>query len=200
MSLRWRIAAAVAGLLVVFALVLGMVVTAVVSGTLENYQRTLLAADAEQLQQLYRQDTPGSAGDGELLGGSSIAIFDSTGDEFSNNKKLEIPRQEVIAASQGSRFWRSERLLVLLEPIAIAPNTPKKVLVVAASAEYINDLASRVQVATAITTAVLVVLALLAGYVLAQLGLRPLVSVARQAQELSITQVQATNSVCWSKP
>jgi two-component system, OmpR family, sensor kinase len=191
MSLRWRIAAAVAGLLVVFALVLGIVVSAVVSSTLENYQRTLLAADAEQLQQLYRQDAPGRVRERELLGGSSIAIFENTGREFINPKELEIPQSEVIAATKGSRFWRSKRLLVLLEPTVVAGSSA--ILAVATSAEYINDLASRVQVATAITTAVLLVLALLAGYVLAQLGLRPLVSVARQAQELSEKNLKPLN-------
>lgn len=186
MSLRWRVAAAVAGLLVLFAVVLGAVVSAVVSSTLENYQRTLLAADAEQLQLVYASDKPGEAKNGDLLGGSRVAIFTKSGNDFNNDKNLEIPRSEIIAAAKEARFWRSERLLVRLEPIPTIGN----VLAVAASAEYINDLASRVQTATFFTTAVLVVIALFAGYLLAQLGLRPLVGVARQAQELSETNLK----------
>jgi two-component system, OmpR family, sensor kinase len=193
MSLRWRIAAAVAGLLVVFALVLGTVVSAVVSSTLENYQRTLLAADAEQLQQLLGGNTLGSIPSQELLGGTRYAIFNRDGSVFQSSSRLEIPPQEIQNASLLGRFWRSSRLLVRLEPIAILSDTPNKVLAVAASAEYINDLAARVQVAIAITTAVLVVMALLAGYILAQLGLRPLVSVARQAQELSEKNLKPLN-------
>jgi two-component system, OmpR family, sensor kinase len=189
MSLRWRIASAVAVLLVLFAVVLGTVVSAVVSSTLETYQRTLLEADAEQLQQLYRNDSPGAVKNRELLGGSSIAIFRSNGTALENPKNLEIPQPEIISALEQSRFWRSERLIARLEPTVVLGSS-KAVLVVAASAEYINDLAARVQAATIIATAGLVVLALLAGYILAQLGLRPLVGVARQAQELSETNLK----------
>jgi two-component system, OmpR family, sensor kinase len=190
MSLRWRIAAAVAGLLVLFAVVLGAVVSAVVSSTLENYQRTLLAADAEQLQQLYRQDSPGSVPSQELLGGTRYAIYNRDGSVFQSPQRLEIPETEIRAASQTGRFWRSNRFMVRLEPIAILSSNPNKILAVVASAEYINDLAARVQGATILATAGLVVLALLAGYGLAQLGLRPLVGVARQAQELSETNLK----------
>lgn len=172
-------------LLVLFALTLGAVVSAVVSGTLEAYQRGLLEADAAQLQKLYASDKPGAVPSRELLGGAQFAIFNRDGTAFQSVAQLEIPSSEVMQAASGQRFWRSKRLLVLLEPIGILSVAPNKVLAVAASAEYINNLAARVQFATLVATGILVVLALLGGYLLTQLGLRPLVSVARQAQDLS---------------
>ncbi len=185
MSIRWRIAAAMAALLVLFALTLGTVVSAVVSNTLETYQRGLLESDATQLKQLYASDQLGAVPSRELLGGTRFAIFNRDGTAFQNAVQLELPVAEIQTAFAARRFWRSNQVLVLLEPIAILSSQPNKVLTIAASTEYINNLASRVQVATLIVTAILVVLALLGGYLLTQLGLRPLISVARQAQDLS---------------
>ncbi len=184
MSIRWRVAVAMAALLVLFALTLGAVVSAVVLNTLETYQRGLLEADATQLQQLYASSTPGVVPAQELLGGARVAIFKSDGSEFQNLSQLQIPVSEIQAVGQSRRFWQSENLIVLLEPLPRLPSKPQ-VLVVAASAEYINNLAARVRVATLIVTGILVLLAVLGGYLLTQLGLRPLISVARQAQELS---------------
>ena len=184
MSIRWRVAVAMAALLVLFALTLGAVVSAVVLNTLETYQRGLLEADATQLQQLYASSTPGVVPAQELLGGARVAIFKSDGSEFQNLSQLQIPVSEIQAVGGSRRFWRSENLIVLLEPLPRLPSKPQ-VLVVAASAEYINNLAARVRVATLIVTGILVLLAVLGGYLLTQLGLRPLISVARQAQELS---------------
>ena len=184
MSIRWRVAVAMAALLVLFALTLGAVVSAVVLNTLETYQRGLLEADATQLQQLYASSTPGVVPAQELLGGARVAIFKSDGSEFQNLSQLQIPTTEIQAVGGSRRFWQSENLIVLLEPL---PRLPSKsqVLVVAASAEYINNLAARVRVAILIVTGILVLLAVLGGYFLTQLGLRPLISVARQAQDLS---------------
>jgi two-component system, OmpR family, sensor kinase len=185
MSIRWRVAVAMAALLVLFALTLGAVVSAVVLNTLETYQRGLLEADATQLQELYASSTPGAVPAQEaLLGGSRVAIYKSNGEEFPNVLPLGVPISEILAVGTTRRFWRSERLIVLLEPLPRLPSKPL-VLAVAASAEYINNLASRVQVATLIVTGILVLLAVLGGYVLTLLGLRPLISVARQAQDLS---------------
>ncbi len=184
MSIRWRVAVAMAALLVLFALTLGAVVSAVVLNTLETYQRGLLEADATQLQQLYASSKPGVVPAQELLGGARVAIFKSDGSEFQNLSQLQIPVSEIQAVGGSRRFWRSENLIVLLEPLPRLPSKPQ-VLVVAASAEYINNLAARVRVATLIVTGILVLLAVLGGYLLTQLGLRPLISVARQAQELS---------------
>ena len=184
MSIRWRVAVAMAALLVLFALTLGAVVSAVVLNTLETYQRGLLEADATQLQQLYASSTPGVVPAQELLGGARVAIFKSDGSEFQNLSQLQIPVSEIQAVGGSRRFWQSKSLIVLLEPLPRLPSKPQ-VLVVAASAEYINNLAARVRVATLIVTGILVLLAVLGGYLLTQLGLRPLMSVAKQAQELS---------------
>ncbi|MFN3266635.1 MAG: sensor histidine kinase [Deinococcales bacterium] len=190
MSLRWRIATAVAGLLVLFAVVLGTVVSASVSSTLENYQRTLLEAGAEEIQNLFGSNTVGAVPSKEFLGGTRYAIYNRNGTVFQSDHPLEIPLPEIKKATEQKHFWRSNRLMVLLEPIALLSEAPNKILAVSANAEYINDLAARVQVATVFTTAALVVIALFAGYILAQLGLRPLVDVARQAQELSETNLK----------
>lgn len=190
MSLRWRVAAGMALLLVLFALTLGTVVSAVVSSTLETYQRGLLESDAKQVQKLFASNQPGAVPTNlELLGGTRYAIFYDDGRELQNPEKLEIDPNEIKLVSQTQRFWRSNQLIALLEPLPLPPSKPV-VLVVVASAGYINNLASRVQVATLIVTAILVLLALLGGYVLAQLGLRPLMSVARQAQDLSETNLK----------
>jgi two-component system, OmpR family, sensor kinase len=190
MSIRWRIAVAMAALLVVFAVALGAVVSAVVFNTLETYQRGLLEADAIKLQQLYAS-TPSGADPSqeELLGASRVAIYYSNGKEFPNDYPLQIPSSEIQAVGKTRRFWRSEKLIVLLEPLPLPPSKPV-VLAVAASTEYINNLTARVQVAILIVTGTLVLLAVLGGYLLTQLGLRPLISVARQAQELSETNLK----------
>ena len=60
----------------------------------------------------------------------------------------------------------------------------------AADASYIKNLALRIQTVVFLVTLVLVVLALIGGYVLAQIGLRPLVSVAREATTLNETNLR----------
>jgi two-component system, OmpR family, sensor kinase len=184
MSIRWRVATGMAVLLVVFALTLGVVVSTVVSNTLETYQKSLLAADAAQLQQVYKSDSPSQA-ETRTLGGVRVAIFKSDGSEIGNPTGLQLPNSEIALARASRHYWRSENLLVLLEPVAILAKTPNSVLVVATSTTYIRRLADQVQVATLVVTGILVMLALLGGYLLTQLGLRPLIGVARQAQDLS---------------
>ncbi len=180
MSIRWRVATAMAVLLVLFALTLGVVVSTVVSNTLETYQKSLLAADAAQLQQVYKANSPSQA-ETRTLGGVRVAIFKSDGSEIGNPTGLQLPSSEIALARDSRHYWRSENLLVLLEPVVIFNG----VLVVATSTTYIRRLAAQVQVTTLVVTGILVLLALLGGYLLTQLGLRPLIGVARQAQDLN---------------
>ncbi len=172
-------------LLVLFALTLGAVVSVVVSSTLETYQKRLLAADAAQLQQVYASDQPSQATP-RTLGGVRVALFPFKNSEPAINlTKLEVEAAQIVLARGSRLYWRSENLLVLLEPAAIASKKANYVLAVAASTTYIRDLASQVQLATLFVTAALLVVALIAGFLATQLGLRPLIGVAKQAQELN---------------
>jgi two-component system, OmpR family, sensor kinase len=190
MSLRWRIAALTAILLVLFAVVLGVVVAWVVSSTLEQVQRDSLVSYSADLQQLYASDTPGTPRP-PVLGGVQVALFYANGGTFVNPESIQIVPQEVEAGFKGRRFLRLDNSTVMLEPIKLGKaSKPNRVLAVAADAKYIDDLGYAVRNATVLTTAGLILLALAGGYLSALFGLRPLIGVARQTRTLNETNLE----------
>jgi len=187
-SLRWRIAALTLALLVIFAGILASSVTAVVAGTLESYQRSLLEKDALELQKLYASSKPGSTSPGSL-GGVRVQIFYSDGSDLLRRENgFDVPSDTVRLALKGNVYWHpptQPQWLALLVPLVVGQSTPNAVLLVATDSTYIKTLASRVQTTVLITSVALIGLALAGGYLSAQLGLRPLVQVAAQARALN---------------
>jgi signal transduction histidine kinase len=164
MSLKWRVSLLTTALLAFFALVLGAAVLAVVNSTLEEYQRSLLEQDLERFKELYGKESLGVA----------------------NPNTFGVEPQYLILDHE------TKPLRVLLAPIDVklVSKSVKRVFAVAADAKYIKDLAARIQTVVFLVTLVLVVLGLIGGYVLAQVGLRPLVSVAREATTLNETNLR----------
>lgn len=187
-SLRWRIAALTLALLVIFAGILASSVTAVVAGTLESYQRSLLEKDALELQKLYAGSKPGSTSPGSL-GGVRVQVFNSDGSDLLRRETgFDVPTDTVRLALKGNTYWHPPtrpQWLALLVPLGVGQRTPNAVLLVATNSTYIKTLASRVQTTVLITSVALIGLALAGGYLSAQLGLRPLVQVAAQARALN---------------
>lgn len=187
-SLRWRIAALTLALLVIFAGILASSVTAVVAGTLESYQRSLLEKDALELQKLYAGSKPGSTSPGSL-GGVRVQVFNSDGSDLLRRETgFDVPTDTVRLALKGNTYWHPPtrpQWLALLVPLGVGQRTPNAVLLVATDSTYIKTLASRVQTTVLITSVALIGLALAGGYLSAQLGLRPLVQVAAQARALN---------------
>ena len=187
-SLRWRIAALTLALLVIFAGILASSVTAVVAGTLESYQRSLLENDALELQKLYAGSKPGSTSPGSL-GGVRVQIFNRDGSDLLRRETgFDVPADTVRSALKSNTYWQpptQPQWLALLVPLRVGKSTPNAVLLVATDSTYIKTLASRVQTTVLITSVALVGLALAGGYLSAQLGLRPLVQVAAQARALN---------------
>jgi two-component system, OmpR family, sensor kinase len=190
MSLRWRIAALTTILLVLFAVVLGVVVSWVVLSTLERVQQDSLVSYSADLQQLYASDAPGAARP-RILGGVEVALFNSSGTTFVNSSELPVDSNEAKAGFAGRRFLRTGGLMIMLEPVTLGKAAkPNKVLAVAADAGYIDDLRYAVRNATVLATAGLMLLALAGGYVSALFGLRPLIGVARQTRGLNETNLE----------
>jgi signal transduction histidine kinase len=191
-SLRWRIAALTLALLVIFALILASSVTAVVSSTLQEYQRSLLENDARELQKLYSSSSPGSLS-AASLGGVVVQVFNrSGGDLLRGDGGFDVPLNVVQAGLNGDTYWRppaQPQWLALLVPVGVGQTQPgakpNAVLLVAANGSYIQTLSQRVQATVLMTSIALIGLALAGGYLSAQLGLRPLVQVARQARALN---------------
>ncbi len=187
-SLRWRIAALTLALLVIFAGILASSVTAVVAGTLESYQRSLLENDALELQKLYAGSKPGSTSPGSL-GGVRVQIFYSDGSDLLRREpSFNVPIELVRSALKSNTYWHpptQPQWLALLVPLRVGTRTPNAVLLVATESTYIRTLSSNVQATVLMTSVALVGLALAGGYLSAQLGLRPLVQVAAQARALN---------------
>ena len=193
-SLKWRVSLLTTALLAVFALVLGAAVLAVVNSTLEAYQRSLLEQDLQKFKDFYSQDKLGGTNP-ITLGGVQIEIFDLKGKKFSG-KDLNLPKLENLEKLKEPQYLILDKeikpLRVLIAPITVkfvSKSTPQ-IMAVAADASYIKNLALRIQTVVFLVTLVLVVLALVGGYVLAQIGLRPLVSVAREATTLNETNLR----------
>jgi two-component system, OmpR family, sensor kinase len=194
MSLKWRVSLLTTALLAFFALVLGAAVLAVVNSTLENYQRSLLEQDLQKFKELYGKDDLGGAAP-ITFGGVKIEFLELNGKHFSgselnlsnlsNLEKLIEPQYLVLD-------HEVQPLRVFLAPITVklVSKSVKRVFVMAADASYIKNLALRIQTVVFIVTLVLLILGLIGGYVLAQIGLRPLVSVAREATTLNETNLR----------
>jgi two-component system, OmpR family, sensor kinase len=194
MSLKWRVSLLTTALLAFFALVLGAAVLAVVNSTLEEYQRSLLEQDLQRFKELYGKERLGVANpitfggvkieflelNGKHLSGSELKLTN-----LSNLEKLSEPQYLILDHDTKPR-----RVLLAPIDVKLVSKSVKRVFAVAADAKYIKDLAARIQTVVFLVTLVLVVLALIGGYVLAQIGLRPLVSVAREATTLNETNLR----------
>jgi two-component system, OmpR family, sensor kinase len=195
LSLKWRVSLLTTALLAIFALVLGAAVLAVVNSTLEDYQRSLLEQDLQKFMKLYSETELGAANP-LTLGGVQIELFQLNGQRFSG-VNLNLPKLENLETLQEARYdvldSGTKPLRVLISPIQVKlvsnSKSQRLIVAVAADAKYIRNLALRIQTVVFLVTLVLVVLALVGGYVLAQVGLRPLVSVAREARTLNETNL-----------
>lgn len=194
LSLKWRVSLLTTALLAVFALVLGAAVLAVVNSTLEDYQRSLLEQDLQKFQDLYSKTDLGGATP-ITLGGVQIELLKLNGQRVSG-AILNLPKLENLETLAESRYLvldsGAKPLRVLISPIqaTLVSKSLKLVVAVAADAKYIKNLALRIQTVVFLVTLVLLVLGLIGGYVLAQIGLRPLVSVAREATTLNETNLR----------
>jgi two-component system, OmpR family, sensor kinase len=194
LSLKWRVSLLTTALLAFFALVLGATVLAVVNSTLENYQRSLLEQDLQKFQKLYSQTDLGGATP-LTLGGVQIEIFELNGQHFSG-ANLKLPKLENLENLSEPRYdvldSGAKPLRVLISPtqVKLVSKSSKRIVAVAADATYIKNLALRIQTVVFLVTLVLLVLGLIGGYVLVQIGLRPLVSVAREATTLNETNLR----------
>jgi signal transduction histidine kinase len=193
-SLRWRIAALTLALLVIFAAILASSVTAVVNTTLQDYQRSLLENDARELQKLYASSQPGSPSPASL-GGVRVQVFKPDGTILLGLERgFRVPLETLQAGFKADTYWRppdQPQWLALLVPVGVFKAKPNAVLLVAADSTYIRTLSERVQATVLATSIALIGLALAGGYLSAQLGLRPLVQVARHARTLNERNLEA---------
>jgi two-component system, OmpR family, sensor kinase len=194
LSLKWRVSLLTTALLAIFALVLGTAILAVVNSTLEDYQRSLLEQDLQKFTKLYSGSKLGGFNP-FTLGGVRIELFNLKGERITG-VDLKLDKLENLDQIKEPRYLVLDQevqpLRVLLAPIKVILVNQSQQLVVAmaANASYIKNLALRIQTVVFLVTLVLVVLALIGGYVLAQIGLRPLVSVAREATTLNETNLR----------
>jgi two-component system, OmpR family, sensor kinase len=184
--LKWRIAALTALLLAIFAAVLSGAVIAIVTSTLEGVQRRFLEEDTTKAQRFLENTENGSLGlESRPLGSSRITLFSASGNSL-GGPPLALPDDVTGNAAKNQMFWSSENggrpILALLTPIKVLKSP--SVLAVWTEATYIRELSTTVRGVVTAVTVVLILAALLGGYVIASIGLRPLVTVARQATKL----------------
>ncbi len=184
-SLKWRIAALTTMLLLLFASVLATVAIAAVNRGLSDELQSQLLKLALVAQQMFDNPKPGQPtfqNQKELIENVDISVFGFDG-TLLGGQKLNIPSSELALAQKQDVFWQGERngspLRAVLHPI------PKKLILVVSSDNSIFIKTARALTNTILlTTAVLAVLAMLAGYWVAQISLRPLKDVANQAAKL----------------
>lgn len=186
MPLKWRIAALTALMLTIFAAVLSGAVITIVTGALENDQRELLGEDTAKAQRFLENIEPGTLGlETRPLGSSRITLFSASGSVL-GGPPLVLPADIKRASASAQQFWSDENggrpIRALLTPITVLKSP--SVLVVWTDASYIRELSSTVRGVVIAVTILLVLGGLLGGYVIASIGLRPLVTVARQATKL----------------
>jgi two-component system, OmpR family, sensor kinase len=119
------------------------------------------------------------------LGSSRITLFSASGNSL-GGPPLALPDEVTGSAAKNQMFWSSENggrpILALLTPIKVLKSP--SVLAVWTEATYIRELSTTVRGVVTAVTVLLILAALLGGYVIASIGLRPLVTVARQATKL----------------
>ncbi len=184
--LKWRIAALTALLLTLFAAVLSGAVIAIVTSSLEGVQRRFLEEDTSKAQRFLENTENGSLGlESRPLGSSRITLFSAKGNPL-GGPRLALPEDVTSDAAKTQMFWSSENggrpIRALLTPIKVLKSP--SVLAVWTEATYIRELSSTVRGVVTAVTVVLILAALLGGYLIASIGLRPLVTVARQATKL----------------
>lgn len=184
--LKWRIAALTALLLTIFAALLSGAVIAIVTSTLENDQRQLLLEDTTKAQRFLENTENGSLGlESRPLGSSRTTLFSASGNSL-GGPPLVLPENIKLESTKTPQFWVDENggrpIRALLTPIKVLKSPA--VLAVWTDATYIRELSSTVRGVVIAVTILLVLSGLLGGYVIASIGLRPLVSVARQATRL----------------
>jgi two-component system, OmpR family, sensor kinase len=184
--LKWRIAALTALLLAMFAAVLSGAVIAIVTSSLEGVQRRFLEEDTSKAQRFLENTENGSLGlESRPLGSSRITLFSAKGNSL-GGPPLALPEGVTGEAAKTQMFWSSENggrpIRALLTPIKVLKSP--SVLAVWTEATYIRELSSNVRSVVTAVTVLLILAALLSGYVIAFIGLRPLVTVARQATRL----------------
>ncbi len=184
--LKWRIAALTALLLTIFAALLSGAVIAIVTSTLENDQRELLLEDTAKAQRFLENTENGSLGlESRPLGSSRITLFSASGSPL-GGPPLVLPGDIKIASTKTQQFWADENggrpIRALLTPVKVLKSPA--MLAVWTDATYIRELSTTVRGVVTAVTILLVLSGLLGGYAIASIGLRPLVSVARQATRL----------------
>jgi signal transduction histidine kinase len=195
-SLKWRIAALTATLLVAFSVLLAGTVLIVQNASLQQYQRDVLRSDSEDIQRVI---TEGGLSEAKTRTPSRllVVIYNTDGTEFSRPPGAPAVPTDLVRDLNGQESYRSLEAddgtpyLVFLAPVRVRLQTltQQKVLAVAARTTYIRDAATAVGTAVAGITAALIVIALAGGYWAASFGLRPLVEVARQATRLNETNL-----------
>ncbi len=184
--LKWRIAALTALLLTLFAAVLSGAVIAIVTSSLEGVQRRFLEEDTSKAQRFLENTENGSLGlESRPLGSSRITLFSASGNPL-GGPPLALPEGVTSDAAKNQMFWFSENggrpVRALLTPIKVLKSP--SVLAVWTEATYIRELSSTVRSVVTAVTVLLILAALLSGYLIASVSLRPLVTVARQATKL----------------
>jgi two-component system, OmpR family, sensor kinase len=184
--LKWRIAALTALLLTLFAAVLSGAVIAIVTSSLEGVQRRFLEEDTSKAQRFLETTENGSLGlESRPLGSSRITLFSASGNPL-GGPPLALPEGVTSDAAKNQMFWFSENggrpIRALLTPIKVLKSP--SVLAVWTEATYIRELSSTVRSVVTAVTVLLILAALLSGYLIASVSLRPLVTVARQATKL----------------
>jgi two-component system, OmpR family, sensor kinase len=200
LPLRWRVAWLAAALLALVALVVAGTVLVVVKAALEASPREFLHSAAAQAKALFASSAVGSvAVDNQPSGDFKVALFNSDGTPLILGS-VPIPLAVVQAAAQtqeqetiwsGSAEGEPWQALLVPTEISIGPKQKQDgVLAVFISTGYIQKTLQTVVIAVLIVTAICVLVALVAGYSVASLGLRPLMVVAEQAKALDETNLQ----------
>jgi hypothetical protein len=189
--LKWRIAALTAVLLAIFATVLSVTVVTVSTNTLENEQRKLLEQDTTRAATFFANTENGTLGlESRPLGSSRITLFTTQGESL-GGPPLALPDEVKRAAVTNQQSFSDDNggrpIKVLLTPIRVRLGKLQPspaVLAVWTQTTYIRELTATLRSLVLGVTLILILAALAAGYAVASISLRPLMSVARQATRL----------------
>ncbi|MBB6098937.1 signal transduction histidine kinase [Deinobacterium chartae] len=194
LSLRTRIVVLVSVLLLGTAVIGGSSMYVALLLKLNQRERVQLEQDAAQLAQLYAGNQVG--GD-TVTGGARVEFYRHDGERVKGGPQAPLPAAEVRAARLAPRTLEinidGSLTLAALRTVELGAASSPLILAVRRDVSYIQQTGRELLGILGLTTALVLLVALPAVYLVTRIGLEPLIDVAQQARRIDerrLTPVQ----------